>query len=759
MKDYTIILFLLISSYGHAQMTVKDRISQSENSETMKSVVTDSSAFTVLSRSCGGNLAGPFFPGETVVMNVKYFYNEASGQAAWLHGFIPTIGKGWQIPDFSNPLFAPFSGGSIAEWFDADGDCIATVQEPLTEVCTYTDATGVLQICNLQNEQCPCSGGMQVGDPLPSGFFWNTSGGSAGCGTECTPNDNWGIGFTAGLVDWNLVLKVKNFESIEECENNIDLQIGIQVFSDEITGCWEDPLGYTIEEKELSPSWEVDCSNLDLACTAYKVHYDVFVDYNQNGVQDTLEPSYFTSAIEIAETGDIYQDYPFGFQNIYLPEGMYNAMIDSASIVGWINTTPANVIVDLIEANECDTIYFGIYPVDPFSRLDSEVSYSSKRCNSETEITISLYNEGYVPESGWIWFQVDSNIVDLLFDLQPDSIIGTDIFGWEYTDLQPGNVASITFDGFILGPPDVAVGALFNNKFWVERFDENGELVLVQRKASEFYLLCSYDPNDKLVEPNHPLNYTLADRERLTYLIRFQNTGNATAIDVEIVDTLSEFVIPSSIRLLKTSHNEQLIVRREGGTVLHFEFKNLLLPDSTTSPVQSQGYLSFSVELKNNLPEGTVIENTADIYFDLNPAITTNTVTNILFFDNDEDGFFSFEDCDDDNSSINPDAEEIPNNSIDEDCDGEDLVLKVENEILSLISAHPNPITDVFTISNPSSSLISISVLDIHGRVIMNIAQQKGDISVDLSGRESGLYLVAVMDGTGDSKVLKLVKF
>lgn len=48
--------------------------------------------------------------------------------------------------------------------------------------------------------------------------------------------------------------------------------------------------------------------------------------------------------------------------------------------------------------------------------------------------------------------------------------------------------------------------------------------------------------------------------------------------------------------------------------------------------------------------------------------------------------------------------------------------------------------------------------MDIHGRIIMNVAAQNGDIRIDLSGRENGLYFVSVRDGNGDSKMLKVVK-
>ena len=48
--------------------------------------------------------------------------------------------------------------------------------------------------------------------------------------------------------------------------------------------------------------------------------------------------------------------------------------------------------------------------------------------------------------------------------------------------------------------------------------------------------------------------------------------------------------------------------------------------------------------------------------------------------DLDQDGFVLANDCNDENADINPSATDIPDNGIDEDCDGEDSTLIVDND-------------------------------------------------------------------------------
>ncbi|QHT66760.1 T9SS type A sorting domain-containing protein [Rhodocytophaga rosea] len=145
-------------------------------------------------------------------------------------------------------------------------------------------------------------------------------------------------------------------------------------------------------------------------------------------------------------------------------------------------------------------------------------------------------------------------------------------------------------------------------------------------------IIDSYDPNDKLVSPvgvteNH---YTPTNRA-LDYTIRFQNTGTDYAYKVVVVDTLSEYLDISTLKMGAASHGYQLNVSGKGRPVLTFTFDNILLPDSTTDQEGSNGYVKFSIKPLAGIAEKTIIENLADIFFDYNEPVRTNTVFNTIY--------------------------------------------------------------------------------------------------------------------------------
>lgn len=158
----------------------------------------------------------------------------------------------------------------------------------------------------------------------------------------------------------------------------------------------------------------------------------------------------------------------------------------------------------------------------------------------------------------------------------------------------------------------------------------------LRRPESGFAVNCqeiigSYDPNDKQVFPQGigPLGLTPLGSQ-LEYLIRFQNTGTDTAFTVEIRDELSSALDLSTFRLGSASHPFRMELKGFGKAVLHFYFDNIQLPDSNVNPAASQGYIQFFIDALPEKPAATEIKNWADIYFDFNPPIRTNTVLNTL---------------------------------------------------------------------------------------------------------------------------------
>jgi uncharacterized repeat protein (TIGR01451 family) len=135
----------------------------------------------------------------------------------------------------------------------------------------------------------------------------------------------------------------------------------------------------------------------------------------------------------------------------------------------------------------------------------------------------------------------------------------------------------------------------------------------------------SFDPNDKAATPiGHSEEHFIVANTDLEYKIRFQNTGTDTAFTVVVVDSLSEWLQPGTVEAGASSHPYRLEVPSLG--ILRFVFENILLPDSNVNQAGSNGFLTFRVKQRLNLPDGIRIENSAAIYFDFNEPIITNTV-------------------------------------------------------------------------------------------------------------------------------------
>ncbi len=135
----------------------------------------------------------------------------------------------------------------------------------------------------------------------------------------------------------------------------------------------------------------------------------------------------------------------------------------------------------------------------------------------------------------------------------------------------------------------------------------------------------SFDPNDKQGFPRGYGDQHFVDQNTdIEYLIRFQNTGTAPALNIELRDALPvQWLDPASVRPGASSHPYTWDLQGNGELV--FQFAGINLPDSSADLEASQGFVKFTVSQRPDVALNTVIENTAAIFFDNNPAVITNT--------------------------------------------------------------------------------------------------------------------------------------
>ncbi len=133
----------------------------------------------------------------------------------------------------------------------------------------------------------------------------------------------------------------------------------------------------------------------------------------------------------------------------------------------------------------------------------------------------------------------------------------------------------------------------------------------------------SYDPNDKQGFPRGvTTDHYIPKNQEITYKIRFQNTGTDTAFNIMILDTLPAQLDLATLRMGSSSHPYSYNVLGEG--VLQFLFQHVLLPDSNVNEPLSHGFVQFTISPRTDLPNNTVLENEAAIYFDFNAPVLTN---------------------------------------------------------------------------------------------------------------------------------------
>ena len=355
----------------------------------------------------------------------------------------------------------------------------------------------------------------------------------------------------------------------------------------------------------------------------------VFLDENQNGTLDEDEPG--LSGIQV------YSE-PEGQYSFTYPNGNYvlglNTSNDTSSLyeisvpefANWnLTTNPASYTVELdSNSTSVDSLNFGFYPGNPVTAVQPLLTGGFPRCNSLVKYWVSLSNIGSTMPSGVVVLEIPPQASLSSTSFTPDSIVGQSIF-WTFADLE--YFSTSTFEVEVEFPGFEFIGETLSSTLNISESDDDGNLSFLGSDSLDQVLVCAYDPNDKLVFPVGvgEEGYISLDQE-LDYTIRFQNTGNDTAFTVTIEDQLDEDLDLSTFELLSSSHEVQTTIEQTGETT--FLFENIMLPDSNVDFLGSQGFVRYSIKPKSDLNPNTGIENFAEIYFDFNPPIITNTTLN-----------------------------------------------------------------------------------------------------------------------------------
>jgi len=423
-----------------------------------------------------------------------------------------------------------------------------------------------------------------------------------------------------------------------------------------------------------------------------------FYDENNNGIQDSSEEYIGRGAILVDDETKEENTASSGIFSLVQP-GTVKINYNDNNTGNWILTSPVSeYIFDVTVEDFADSISFGIYPSREIKSLITGIYGPELRCNRTRIMDFFVKNEGSTREDGILWAQLDPLVSEIMPIQTPDYIDG-DRYGWDFVGLLPGESFTRNVSFKIPGVEEVEQGQLL--KFTAEAS------VLSDPNCISFYtyedeVRCSYDPNDKLVNPDREDQLILRDQD-VTYTIRFQNVGNDYADDVVVVDTLDSHFDYSTFKLLKSSHPDQLRYTLSPNGVVNFDFHQIYLPDSTTDEQGSNGYVMYSIRSDSTLADFIEVENTAYIYFDFNPAIVTNT-------------------------TINSVVEEFP--------------VSTKDEEVNLLEVYPNPSRGQF---NLPIKFDHIEVLDESGKYIKSIQNTS---KFDLSESIDGIYFIRAVKDT-----------
>jgi hypothetical protein len=227
---------------------------------------------------------------------------------------------------------------------------------------------------------------------------------------------------------------------------------------------------------------------------------------------------------------------------------------------------------------------------------------------------------------------------------------------------------------------------------------ENDEEVSDNQFSLRQFVVNSFDPNDKRCLEGETIREAVVG-QYVHYMVRFENTGTANAINVVIKDEIdtSKYDLNTLIPL-DASHD--FVTRIQNTNEVEFIFENIDLPFDDAN---NDGYVVFKIKTLETLTVGDTFSNDAEIYFDFNFPIITNDYTTTV----------------EDNLSLE------------------------DQELRAKVKIFPNPVGDKLFITS-EVNIKKVSIYDINGRLLQTIMFYGNETqrTVDLQQLAGGVYVI-----------------
>jgi hypothetical protein len=461
-------------------------------------------------------------------------------------------------------------------------------------------------------------------------------------------------------------------------------------------------------------------TNSNLACNPDQIKMVAFVDTNANGIKDASELNFNLGSFKYELNNTTTSSYVVSQDGIgyiysldYADTHDLSFQIDAEYANYYTSSTTYNDVLIMQGSNE-NVFYFPVVNTNPYADVEVVVIPTNNPAPGFTYNNTIIYkNKGVVSTSGTLTFNHSPNVT-ILSNSESASVSTTNGFILDFSNLLPFETRIIDLSFSVPTIPTVALGDIVQSSSSVTSTVTD---VITSNNSFDLnnIIVGSYDPNDiNEAHGNEILFSDFGADEYLYYTIRFQNTGTANASFVTIVNNLPFELNESSIVMLHSSHDYNLT---RNGSELKWFFDDINLVPESVNNDNSQGYVTFKIKPTTGYNVGTFIENTAEIYFDYNPAIITNTFETLFV-----------------------------------------STLSNESYSLSKFVIYPNPANDFLTIQNKDNAAISkVNVVDILGKIIKTYTFNATEVRMDISDLTSGIYFIEIHSNTVKT-VQKVVK-